>query len=109
MALAETKVVVIALLILAVGFFYTNVRDGTTGYASVQKNVDVEEYGFAAEKDYQAKEIDQVLQIEQPPAPQKKEPTKEVSLQKVFKTAQPIDPCSDNLPPPIRTLVQGAC
>ena len=108
MASAEAKVVIIVLLILAVGFFYMNARDRITGgYASVQKTVDTEERKFAAEESYQATEIAQTLQIEQQSKPQKEEPTKEVSLQERFPSA--INPCSDNIPPQIQTLVRGAC
>jgi len=42
MASAEAKVAVIALLILAVGFFYTNARDRMTGYAPVQKQLSLD-------------------------------------------------------------------
>ena len=38
---AEAKVVILALLILSIGFFYTNMRDHVTGYASTQKSVDI--------------------------------------------------------------------
>ncbi len=101
MASAETKVV-IALLILAVGFFYTSARDRMTGYVPAQKTVDMEEYGFTAD------ESDQALQTVQQ-TEQQKEPVKEeqVSLQELFPSA--VDPCSDNIPSQIQTLVQGAC
>lgn len=105
---SEAKVVVIALLILAVGFFYTNARDRMAGYASVKQTIDMEEYRFAAEEPYQTTEIDQTLPIEQRSKPQKEEPTKEVSLQEVFASAQIVDPCSTDVPQ-LQTLVGGVC
>ncbi len=107
MASAEAKVVVIALLILAVGFFYTNARDRMTGYAPVKQTVDVEAYGFTSEEPYQAAGPYQTSQIEKPIAPQK-EQTKEVSLLEVFKGAQIVDPCSVDVPQ-IQTLAGGVC
>lgn len=104
---SEAKVVVIALLILAVGFFYTSARDRMTGYVPAQRfeNVDykfiTEEYGFAAD------ESDQTLPTEQPTISSKKQPQKEVSLQTLF--PNPVNPCLDNVPSQIQTLVGGVC
>lgn len=107
MASAEAKVVVIALLIFAVGFFYTSARDGMTGYVPAQRfesmgdEVATEEYALIAE------ESDQALPTEQPTIPSKERPQKEVSLQTLFPNA--INPCSDNVPSQLQELVRGAC
>ena len=103
MASAEAKVVVIALLILAVGFFYTNVRDGTTGYAPVKQTVDMEEYGLAADDFYQE------LTNEQPATPSEERTKEEFSLEKMFPDALRVDPCSNDAPSQIQALAQGAC
>ncbi len=102
MASAEIKVVIIALLILVVGFFYTNVRDKMTGYASVQKDRSIYEIDFATE------EPDQTLSIKQTSAPSKGPTKEEFSLQTLFPNAQPVDPCSADVPQ-LRTLVGGIC
>lgn len=105
---SEAKVVIIALLILAIGFFYTNVRDNMTGYVPAQESVDMEEYALITEESYPATEIDQALPIEQLTTPQKESLQKEVSLEKIFPDDLRVDPCLTDVPQ-LQTLMGGVC
>lgn len=62
--MAETKMVIIALLILAVGFFYTTLQDKFTGYASSQGEKDIEEQEYPSYESSDAQNFE-VYQEEQ--------------------------------------------